>query len=77
MSQKFSINKENLIKVAKFLALSIVGVLLTGLEQFLLSADFGQYGTIIALLVNSGLLKLGHEWISDEQGKIEIMGVKI
>lgn len=76
MSPKGQLNKENLIKIAKFLGLCILGALLTGLESIITQIDFGSYTGIIMLIVNSGLFKMCHEWVSDEEGKIEIMGAK-
>ena len=77
MSPIGQLNKENLIKIAKFLGLCVLGALLSGAEQLVTQIDFGQYTQIVLFIVNSGILKAAHEWISDEEGKITIGSYKI
>lgn len=59
MSKRFTLNKEDSLKIAKGAGIAISGALLTYLAQVLPNVDFGQYSLIIApilsILINAGL----------------------
>lgn len=58
-SEKFTLNKEDGLKIAKGAGIAIGGALLTYLLEVLPSIDFGNYTLILApvlsILINAGL----------------------
>jgi hypothetical protein len=59
MSAKFTLNKEDGIKILKGAGIALSGALLTYLAEILPNIDFGNYTLIIApivsILINAGL----------------------
>ena len=58
-SNRFSLNKEDALKILKGASIAIGGALLTYLLEILPKVDFGQYTLIVApiisILINAGL----------------------
>ncbi len=59
MSEKFRLNKEDGLKIAKGACIALGGALLTYLAEILPNVDFGNYTLVIApivsILINAGL----------------------
>lgn len=59
MSEKFTLNKEDGLKILKGAGIALAGALLTFLADVLTKIDFGQYTLVVApilsILINAGL----------------------
>jgi len=59
MSEKYTFNKEDGLKIAKGAGIAVGGALLVYLAEILPNVDFGQYTLILApvlsILINAGL----------------------
>lgn len=58
MSERFSLNKEDILKISTGAGIALAGALLTYLAELIPNVDFGQYSELVAailmILINAG-----------------------
>ncbi|MEA3430193.1 MAG: hypothetical protein U9R08_02890 [Nanoarchaeota archaeon] len=67
-SKKFTLNRQDLIKLLTGLGLAIGGVILTYLQEMIPQINFGG-ATPVVVALNSVLINLARKWITDKKNE--------